>query len=840
MADEIVVYNLYDDGTPTEAVAGQPNTSSGVVSATTPTSSVPSGSAASSITEGDVRNIIHNELAHYNGDIRVGALLSGQVFILDPEGLRIGGTNFADAPFSVTYDGHLVATSATITIATLGGFDIGADYIRDTANSFGLASTVTGGNDVRFWSGAAFASRTTAPYRLYEDGSFVATDGTFSGTVRTSVFEKDVVSAVGGQLLVANADVLDTAMTALDASTLTIKGETTFAVNDMLHLKDGTDEEYMRVTAIGSAPTYTVTRDLAGAYSANSNPAWSAGTAVVVEGKSDGASTYSGGFLKLLGSGTNSPKYSVFKRTGAAYNGITEYCTLGNLNGVLDYASEEYGIAIGTAALGYLAFDPTNGLRTTGKVISQQSFTTGIAIDAGSSAAIESDGLLYRTRATALSTKNTEQTLTTAVADPTSFANRLYSVSSGMRALFYNNGSNFLLKQIAISPTSSTITSVTSNTLDNTTTAAVGSDAVMVNSTDAVVCWGSGSAVRARYVQSIDATVTLGTSISIGAFAARPSVVKVSATEVLVIYQNGNDIKATSVSISGTTLTAGSTYTILANGNTNVPKFAERFGTSTAYCVYFTDTTNTKSYVMAFTFSGTTLTAGTPLEFQPAGFSAVSIGYLCNTTSSQMALFSNASNGAGGQRYEISTFNLSGTTLSLGVTSTIENFAGTTTTINFNVSLTKISNYTYALGYSDSTTTTVALLLRLVSNTFTILGSELTHTGITATTAIPNIFCYYSPTRALMVGTSSASPNGFAKTVDYTTNYSGTIGVITSAAAISTSALTILNGENTSVTGLTVGTEYYADLDGALTTAALGGTKRIGVANDTTKIIVQV
>ena len=32
----------------------------------------------------------------------------------------------------------------------VGGFDIGTDYIRDVANSFGMASTVTVGDDVRF------------------------------------------------------------------------------------------------------------------------------------------------------------------------------------------------------------------------------------------------------------------------------------------------------------------------------------------------------------------------------------------------------------------------------------------------------------------------------------------------------------------------------------------------------------------------------------------------------------------------------------------------------------------------------------------------------------------
>lgn len=56
--------------------------------------------------------------------------------------------------------------------ATIGGFDIGEDYVRDAANTFGLSSTVTGGNDVRFWAGDTFANRASAPVRIYEDGDF--------------------------------------------------------------------------------------------------------------------------------------------------------------------------------------------------------------------------------------------------------------------------------------------------------------------------------------------------------------------------------------------------------------------------------------------------------------------------------------------------------------------------------------------------------------------------------------------------------------------------------------------------------------------------------------------
>lgn len=74
----------------------------------------------------------------------------------------------------LTYNGQ----TGVLTVpggATIGGFDVGADYIRDVANSFGLASTVTGGDDVRFWAGDTFANRATADFRITESGAVTAT-----------------------------------------------------------------------------------------------------------------------------------------------------------------------------------------------------------------------------------------------------------------------------------------------------------------------------------------------------------------------------------------------------------------------------------------------------------------------------------------------------------------------------------------------------------------------------------------------------------------------------------------------------------------------------------------
>ncbi len=129
-----------------------------------------------------------------NGTVAAGtgndvAVLSAAV---DPYRIWVGNVNPAVASFYVTKTGVMNATGATIsgnitaTTGSIGGFDIGSDYLRDTGNSFGMASTVTGGDDVRLWAGNTFANRGSAPFRVTESGALIATSATISGTITSS------------------------------------------------------------------------------------------------------------------------------------------------------------------------------------------------------------------------------------------------------------------------------------------------------------------------------------------------------------------------------------------------------------------------------------------------------------------------------------------------------------------------------------------------------------------------------------------------------------------------------------------------------------------------------
>lgn len=501
------------------------------------------------------------EYIHIDGANR---LIQSSNFVAGTSGWIIRGDGSVEFGSGV-FRGDITATSGRIAnwyintnTLSSGAVEASSNVLIDSANSLirlgptsGNYITLDGANlRIRSSNYVAGASGFTIEPGLVEAENIKAR-GSLAGTT----FKYDVVSAVGGQLMVANADILSTDMAALDASTMTIKGDVALALNDVILIRavatSGIEEEYLRVTSGGiidsyaegnsgghfslystqvtrvaqsfavtgaatlgsckfylfransptgnivaklyahsgvygtsseptgaalatsdtidvttlsassqlvtftfsganqyslsaatkyvisveytggdgsnyigvgsdstspthsgntisyngaysiwagtdvpfyvystsSNNTYTVTRDLAGTYVSNNNPVWKAGTPITVIGSSDGASAYSGGYLRLIGAGANAPHYSVFKRTGVAYDAVTEYCRLGNLNGFLGYVSEEYGLAIGESTK-YLKYDPTNGLQIAGQIQSTVYLTAGEALTDGNAVMI--------------------------------------------------------------------------------------------------------------------------------------------------------------------------------------------------------------------------------------------------------------------------------------------------------------------------------------------------------------------------------------------------------------------------------------------------------------------
>lgn len=67
------------------------------------------------------------------------------------------------------------------------------------------------------------------------------------GKIRTALFQKDVISTVGGNLTVLDGDVLDANMTSDETELLTTTGNTSFAIGDIIRIKDGIDDEWMKI-----------------------------------------------------------------------------------------------------------------------------------------------------------------------------------------------------------------------------------------------------------------------------------------------------------------------------------------------------------------------------------------------------------------------------------------------------------------------------------------------------------------------------------------------------------------------------------------------------------------
>jgi hypothetical protein len=280
--------------------------------------------------------------------------------------------------------GQIVAKAGTIggwTLAatTLTSSNIALDAGNDkiTVNTITIDGTndrIRSGNYATGSNGSGF---TLGP-DLLEVGNIAA-----RGIIRTAVFQKDVISAVGGTVLIRPSDVLSTDMTSADTSedsllletgdalltetgdtlvleysVLVIEGNESFVVGDILRIKEESDDEWFIITDISAAPTYQVIRDISDDYAKDSKPAWKRGATVVNYGASE-----KGGIV-LTSSETNAPYMQLFTHSGSPWDGIDTRMRVGNLNGSYGQTSDTYGVGMGIYGEDIsLLVDSNNGIR---------------------------------------------------------------------------------------------------------------------------------------------------------------------------------------------------------------------------------------------------------------------------------------------------------------------------------------------------------------------------------------------------------------------------------------------------------------------------------------------
>lgn len=95
-------------------------------------------------------------------------------------------------------------TKAPLKIYAGGTLTVGDGQV--TANA-GITGDGTTGSSVRFWAGSTFSNRTSAPFRVKQDGSFVATNGTLTGTFQTGTSgSRIVIASAGTAISIYNGD----------------------------------------------------------------------------------------------------------------------------------------------------------------------------------------------------------------------------------------------------------------------------------------------------------------------------------------------------------------------------------------------------------------------------------------------------------------------------------------------------------------------------------------------------------------------------------------------------------------------------------------------------------
>lgn len=173
-----------------------------------------------------------------SGDFSNAGGANGFIFGIDDSDSDLVKFYWGNATSYISWNGATLAINGTLTATTgsIGGFDIGSDYIRDTGNSMGMASTVTGGDDVRFWAGDTYANRATADFRVTEAGAITASNITITGgsvatsTLNGTVGLSNTNIAAQGWTFTSTFSATDFNTIAWGAGTFTTAGGTSYSI----------------------------------------------------------------------------------------------------------------------------------------------------------------------------------------------------------------------------------------------------------------------------------------------------------------------------------------------------------------------------------------------------------------------------------------------------------------------------------------------------------------------------------------------------------------------------------------------------------------------------------
>ena len=807
---DIVVYNLepsqysassdqasvYTDATATSPAASDTGTAS---------SAAPSGSPASPITEGDVRNLIKSELSRFNGDFRVGALLSGQVFILDSRGLMMGSTEFSTAPFSVTYDGLVTASNITLTGGTIR---FGKTSFTDSTNAGYYISS----------EGAYFGAASDASKLKYK-----VSDGTFDfiGTIssRSTVTIASSIDASGNLLT-------DITNARLDTSAKKMLSGFTFGTADYAGaLNSGTITWNTTTGALTGGSGVLVYRGgIIGAAS---------GVATFTIDASTGAATFAGALSAPTGT------------IGGFTIGATDLsATSGGNTTILSSGSTAFSAGptgaptvtitqAGAMTVSNLTATSPSGINIVGSISCASQFTAGQAIYSGNNVSVDTaTGNIYRTRVTAFGSINTPTTesLTTSSQDPSAGAPstmRFVDVSSTVKLLVLSETSGLVVLRIVVDPTTSAITSITETTVTGSSSGRTNVDVVKLSSTAVCLVYVAGGNVYARILSGLDSGVTANTEKNcVAAGTTSAAAAYVSSTELIIFYYvAATEVRAMQLTISGTTISTGSTSTVYANATDQNINCAIQFGTSNAYLICMSQSTTNFRGIVG-TYSGGTMTMGSVVAIE--AYHAIGCAVASSDDTHVLVAYGRGTS----DNARVRCMSRSGTTLTANTAYATSANAISTANLGFNA----LGKYTFALGYVGNTSTNFAMdLLELVGTTVSQLGTTLSTFSAHAGEDVPYPV-YHSPTRLIVAECYGSTVD--VETIDLTNNHSTWIGIANADIASAATGYVVTHGTSPTVSStLATGSIYYTDIDGAHSTVSTG--QRVGVAVSTTKLVTR-
>jgi len=209
------------------------------------------------------------------------------------------------------------------------------------------------------------------------------------GRLEATVFAEAAISVASGKMLISDGAVISVDIA--DTDDFIIVDTDVFQQNDIIRLKpDAYRDEWMRITApytiVDEGFKYFVARGLNDTEQTWAGPYdFYAGESVVRLGSAQqtnvgyplsageeggefgefqtggSGATTGGGYLILEGSRNFGPFFGVSARYGPVYDQIVDVVRIGNLNGVHNYTSEEWGVFFGDANQ-YFSYDQTVGV----------------------------------------------------------------------------------------------------------------------------------------------------------------------------------------------------------------------------------------------------------------------------------------------------------------------------------------------------------------------------------------------------------------------------------------------------------------------------------------------